>query len=72
MHTLETGDNENELNTNSKSKEENEKPQKEIRKILANHRADDPYLDLSNKALTKFPSEVFVLAHIQVLFIIFS
>ena len=38
----------------------------EIKKLLLNHRIDNPCLDLCGRNLTSLPSELFVLAHVQV------
>ena len=39
----------------------------EIKKLLISHKSDNPSLDLCNKRLLSLPSELFVLAHLQVI-----
>jgi len=38
----------------------------EIKKLLINHKGDNPSLDICNRNLKVLPSELFVLAHLQV------
>ena len=64
MRTLENE--ESDTDQNAKHQLNFEKHEEEVKKLLAYHKVDDPYLDLSSKALKKLPSDLFILAHIQV------
>ena len=70
MHTFETTD-----DTENVKKIPSDQPfnkSEQVKKLILNNRSNDPYFDLSNQGLTVIPSELFLLAHIQVFLFYFS